>query len=75
MTRAALYRPGVLSRSLEEFEERKLEEIYANLRKQRADLEQQWARKERLRAETRAKAKVGYYILDAGAFLFQWPVT
>ena len=59
MRRSAPYRPGVLSRSLEEFEARKAEEIYANLRKQRADLERQWARKERLRAETRAKAKAG----------------
>ena len=45
-------------RSLDDFQQRKAEEIYAHLRERRADLEAQAQRKERLRAETRAAAKV-----------------
>ena len=48
----------IVRRPLEDFEERKFEEIYSNLRRQRQALEQQWLRKERVRAETRAAAKV-----------------
>lgn len=45
-------------RSLDDFQERKAAEIYAHLRERRGALEAQARRKERLRAETRAAAKV-----------------
>jgi hypothetical protein len=43
---------------LDDFQERKFEEIYRNLRQQRKELEDEWMRKESKRTEIRTVAKV-----------------
>ena len=44
--------------SLDDFEARKAEDIYQSLRQRRRQQREEWARRERRRAETRASAKV-----------------